>query len=140
MPTILNNACINRVPKVKKFLFTSNDLTSIKVNPYTLLTLKNGPISRFPLFALFFTDENYDYVGTIMLSLSSFSVPVFVSYFDYSKGYSFGCTSGADPNLLTIRCQEDFEVGVNRPSIELHLYYFEENVNVDFNFNFVEPI
>lgn len=136
MPTILNNSCINRVSKIKKFKFTSNDLTAMKVTPYSLLTLKEGSISRFPFLAICFLDSDCDYLGSIKINSTSYAVPTYMSYFWDNFRFSVGSQSSTEANICTIQSMEDFEVGVNRPDIELHLYYFEENVSVDFDFDY----
>ena len=135
MPTILNNACINRVPKVKKVKFTSNDLTAMLVTPYSLLLMKEGVISRTPFFAILFSDSNNDYTGVIKLSIPYGNLPYFCSYNDATSNLlRLDTTYGVSDEILYCNVSPDFNVGIIRPDVELHLYYFEEPVSVDFSF------
>lgn len=135
MPTILNNSCINRVPKVKKVKFSSNDLTGMVSTPYNLLTLKDGSLSRTPFFAVLFSDDQNDYTGALEVHTpyGNFS---YISSYNNSEDFCLRLDAvyGVDDNILICSTSPDFNVGVNRPDVELHLYYFEESVSVPFDF------
>ena len=136
MPTILNNACVNRVPKVKKVLFTSNDLTALKVTPYTLLVLKEGNISRLPIVIYLFCDADADYSGPIIVNSSGTSCTVDQTY-KGSEGTFFLQTEGSSSsNVISIYADESFQVGIVRGPVEFHIYYYEESVSVPFDFDY----
>lgn len=138
MPTILNNSCINRVAKVKKFLFTSNDLTALKANPYTLLTLKDVSISRLPIYFMMFCDSDADYTGSLFIAYSGSSLQVDQSY-NTSESLFFLQKEDLDtPNVLSIRADESFNVGDIRGPVEFHVYYYEESVSVPFDFELLD--
>lgn len=136
MPTILNNACINRVAKVKKFLFTSNDLNALKFYPYTLLTLKDGSISRIPIYILLFCNADADYSGNLNVNTSGTNCPVDQTY-KATEG-TFGITSvgSTTSNIISVSVDESFNVGIIRGPVELHIYYYEELVSVPFDFDY----
>lgn len=138
MPTILNNSCINRVPKVKKVKLTSNDLTAMTVTPYDLLILKDGQLSRVPILAILFAPDTCDYIGKLLISGPSYTCECSTSWIDdSSNSFYLLFSSSISIDKLSLSVSEDFEVGVNRPDLELHLYYFEESVTVDFNVDYI---
>jgi len=138
MPTILNNACINRVAKLKKVLFTSNDLIALKVTPYTLLTLKDGSISRLPIFIVMFCDANADYSGNLWIDTSGFNFPIDQTYKTSEGSFMLQTEGSTTSNVLLIHADESFNVGIIRGSVEFHLYYYEESVSIPFNFQYFE--
>jgi len=142
MPTVLNNACINRVAKVKKILFSSNDLASMVYTPYKLLNLKTENIYRVPSFFVLLSDSSNDYTGSLDINLPNGNYLYVDSY--YSEVTSFlklniilGSSGTFPSNELYCKASADFEVGIKRPPVELHVYYYEESVSVPFEFNYL---
>lgn len=138
MPTILNNACINRVAKIKKVLFTSNDLTALKATPYTLLNIKDGNICRVPFLIFVLCDSDADYTGQLTVNTGNIDLNTFSSYNQEEGYFSIITFSGSEPNVVSLKAEEDFNVGTSRGPIELHIYYYEESVSVPFEFEFVD--
>lgn len=136
MPTILNNSCINRVAKVKKVLFTSNDLTALKVTPYTLLVLKDGNIARIPIVVFMFCDADADYSGYLFVNTSGTNFHVDQSYKFSEVGIWLQTEGLTTSNVISIHADESFNVGILRAPVEFHIYYYEELVSVQFNFHY----
>lgn len=136
MPTILNNACINRVPKLKKVRFTSNDLSALKVNPYTLLSLKDGNISRIPIYILMFCDADADYTGSLVVESSGTDCHVDQTYKNGEGSFWLQVEGSTSSNVIRLYADESFNVGILRGPVELHIYYYEESVSVPFDFDY----
>ena len=135
MPTILNNSCVNRVPKVLKLKLTSNDLTQLKVTPYDLLPTKDGDKYNQLLWVYVCVPEGHGYEGTLQFSnVSSF---FYTFSFDIPDTLSCSGLVGEGPSYQ-LSCSNDFNVGVVRPDIELHIYYFSESVSSNFDVGTVD--
>jgi hypothetical protein len=134
MPTILNNACFNRVPKILKLKLTSNDLTQMKVIPYNLLPTKVGDKYNQILGAYLCVPADHGYEGNIIISNMTGINLYFVSFWDdnSSKNLNLGAVAGTG-EFYQLSCSENFNIGIVRPDIEFHLYYFSESVSVNFD-------
>ena len=137
MPTILNNSCINRVAKVLKLKLTSNDLNQLKNTPYDLLPTKVGDKYNQLLAVYVCLPEDHGYSGSLNIS-NVFSLIYSFSFEDQNVTpvLTFNALSGSGPSYQ-LSCSEDFSIGVVRPDIELHIYYFTESVSSDFSVGIV---
>jgi hypothetical protein len=141
MPTILNNACVNRVLKVLKLKLTSNDLTGLIPNRFPFLPFKIGNqfVSLKSIDVL--VPEGHGYVGTVRICGINSSFITNISYVDSNTypnlefGFKFG-TSG----FYELSVDEDFFVGVVRPNIELHIYYTLESATVSYDVGWTEYV
>jgi hypothetical protein len=134
MPTILNNACLNRVPKILKLKLTSNDLTQMKVIPYNLLPTKVGDKYNQILGAYLCVPADHGYEGTIRISNIAGLGLYFISFRDSNSNLNIdlGTVEGTG-DFYQLSCSEGFNIGIVRPDIEFHLYYFSESVSVNFD-------
>jgi hypothetical protein len=141
MPTILNNACVNRVLKVLKIKLTSNDLSGLIPNPFPFLPFKTGNQFVSLKFVDVLVPEGHGYVGTVRISGVQSSFITNISYVD----------SNTDPNLqfdfkfgtsgfYELSVDEDFFIGVVRPDIELHIYYTLESATVSYDVGVTEYV
>ena len=138
MPTILNNSCVNRVPKVLKLKLTSNDLNQLKNTPFNLLPVKDGDKYNQLLWIYVCVPEDHGYSGSLDFSNIS-SIYYTLSFHDLNDTPSLLCsTVSGDGLTYQLSCSADFNVGDVRPDIELHIYYFTESVSSDFDVGFVE--
>lgn len=140
MPTVLNNACINRVAKVLKLKLTSNDLTQMKVTPYDLLPTKVGDKYNQLLWAYICVPEGHGYSGSLDFSNVSDLYHTF-SFSDQNVDPYLQCRalSGEGPSYQ-LSCSENFDIGDVRPDIELHIYYFQESVSSNFDVGYVPNV
>ena len=138
MPTILNNACVNRVAKVLKLKLTSNDLNQLKNTPYDLLPTKVGDKYNQILWIYVCVPEDHGYSGSLDFSNIS-SIYYTLSFHDLNDTPSLLCsTKSGDGLSYQLSCSNDFNVGDVRPDIELHIYYFSESVSSEFDVGFFE--
>jgi hypothetical protein len=141
MPTILNNACINRVQKVLKLKLTSNDLTAMKVTPFQLLRGKIGDICNLITNVIVFVPSDHGYQGNLILSSQDGGFSSFVSYVDENSSSIIGVSfSGGVTDWYYLSVDPDFEIGSTRPDIEVHFYYYSESVSVDYDFGYVQSV
>lgn len=139
MPTVLNNACFNRVAKVLKLKLTSNDLTALKTTPFQLLRCKNGDICNIITSVYVFVPSGHGYEGDIIISNSTGSFQSIISFTDDNIPSKFGVSFAegiTDWYLLSV--DPNFDIGVVRPDVEVHFYYYSESVSVDFDIGFVQ--
>ena len=138
MPTILNNACINRVQKVLKLKLTSNDLNALKTTPFNVLPLKQGNsfVGLKAVDILF--PEGHGYSGNLQLNCLDQNLLVCYSY-NNLNGLQNPVLDifPSDSGFYELSASPDFSIGVVRPDIELHFYYTIESVNVDFDAGYI---
>jgi len=139
MPTILNNACINRVQKVLKLKLTSNDITSMISTPFQLLRCKNGDICNVITNIIVFVPAGHGYQGSLLISNLTGALTCVISYFDAnsSENINVSVIEGVS-DWYYLSVNPDFDIGLVRPDIEVHFYYYSESVSVDFDFGYVE--
>lgn len=139
MPTILNNSCVNRVQKVLKLKLTSNDLTALKTIPFQLLRAKNGDICNVITNIIIFVPSENGYVGTLQISNHTGGFQYVISYRDANSSdvIDVGSIEGVS-DWYYLSVNPAFDIGIARPDIEVHFYYYSESVSVDYDFGYVD--
>lgn len=138
MPTILNNACVNRVAKVLKLKLTSNDLTQMKVTPFLLFKIKDGQSLKFFSNILFVVPSGHGYSGSMYLSSCGGIQGVSFSFAagNVFDSWSINPIEGDGVNCY-LSVDSDFVIGDVRPDIEIHFYYYDESCTVNFDSNYI---
>lgn len=139
MPTVLNNACINRVFKILKLKLTSNDLTALKTTPYNVLPFKIDGKFVSLKFIDVLVPAGHSYVGDILISCLSPNIGASISYTDSNVNPNLNLTNNFGVNgYYQLSVVDDFDIGDVRPDIELHIYYTIESVSVNYDVGFTE--
>ena len=140
MPTILNNSCVNRVPKVLKLKLTSNDLTELKSNPFLLFKIKDGQRYTFISDILVLLPSGHGYTGNMFFTSCGAGPLVNFSFHNDNTGdpIVLSATEGDGINCY-LSVGSDFNIGDVRPDIEIHIYYYIELCTVNFDSNFILP-